>query len=181
MRFALTLTEEDYLTGSLFISSKSKLVKRRRRKTLIILFGAFMLFSISSLLEERPTIKWWEIIIFAFIFIFLYSFYQRWLYQRHYRKNIAETYKNRHGKPGWIEFTEDQLLSADFAGESKINLEQLEYIYEIRRYYLIKFKTAEVLIVPKAEIPEEDFRVIINRIIKKYNVPFTQELEWKFK
>lgn len=181
MTFEIILNADDYLNQSLFLASKSKMIRNKKRRTLIILFGAFVMLALSSYLNEGPSSPWWAFLICGLIFVSLYPIYQRYLYKKHYKKIITNTYKNRFGKPVQVEFKDDELLTKDYSGESKIHLVQLEHIYEIGAYFLLKFETAEVLILPKNQIPMEDFNVILTQLIQKYNLPFSQELNWKFK
>lgn len=181
MKFETTQTKEDYLYLFLFSSSKSKLAKKRRRNTLIILSGMFIVISIEAYLAGGHLFKWWEVLIIGTIFIYLYTFYQRNLYIRHYKKNVAENFKNKFGKTASVEFSDEQLITGDYAGESKLNLEQLEHIYETGTYYIIKFRTADGLVVRKEEVSDSEFRALIKRLTEKYNIPFTQELNWKFR
>jgi len=181
MKFELTLNEEDYLIQSLYAASKSELVRKRRRTTLMLLGFAFSLMALSSYLGNDLSFTWWDFLIMGLILIVCYPLYQRILYLRHYRKSVAETYKNRFGKSSQLEFRGDQLLTSDYVGDSKLNLGQLEQVYEIGLYFFLKFKSAEVLILPKDRIPMEDFKAVLNQLIDKYHLPYTQELNWKFR
>ena len=181
MKFELTLTEEDYLIQSLYAASKSELVRKRKRTTSIQLGLGFSLMALLSYLGNNLFFSWWDFLIMGLILVVGYPIYQPISDLRHHRKYIAETYKNRFGKTSQVEFSGDQLLTNDYVGDSKLDLGQLEQVCETGTHFFLKFNTAEVLILPKDSIPLEDFKVLLNQLIDKYQLPYTQELNWKFR
>ncbi|TDQ10997.1 hypothetical protein [Pedobacter metabolipauper] len=181
MKLEVTLNEEDLLNQSLFAASKSEQLKKKRRESLVFVFGCFVVISVLSTFKKDSSMPWWGFILIGLGFVGLYALYQPSLYKRHYRKTIAEIYKNRIGKVDQIEFGNNKMFHQDYIGESTVGLEHLEHVYEIGAYFFLRFKTDETVVLPKAQIPVEDFRIVLNQIINKYQLPFTQELDWKFK
>lgn len=156
-------------------------MKKRRRKTLIFLFVAFVLISLSAFHLNNVLFRCLLALAIALLVSTAYYFIQRNRFAHSLTKNVFETYKHRFGKSLHIEFTADQLLTVGADKETKINLTQLEEINETGSYFLLKFKSGERLIVPKAQVSANDFSLLVQQIVEKYAIPFTQELNWKFR
>ena len=181
MKFEIILKEEDYLTHLLFVASKSKLVKTRRRTTLALYLAASVLLSFSTYHGHNSFLNWWQILLLGVLFVFLYAFYQRYLYRKTYRKSIVEQYKGKMGSRKEIEFVDEQLFIRDYIGESRINLSKLQRIYETGAYFYLKFESSETLILPKSQIDSEELKTVLKALITRFNIPVIEQLDWKWR
>jgi hypothetical protein len=112
--------------------------------------------------------------------IFFYPIYQKWYYKKHYRKFIAETYKNRFGQPEEMKFTEEWVEVKDVSGESKIKLAEVESITETGSYFYLKLRTGGDLVIPK-KIPEIDLvRLRLKELCNKFNIAYHSDRKWKW-
>lgn len=181
MKIEIVLNEDDYLNQQLFAASKSKTVRKNRRNTIIMLIAAFSLVTISEFLKSHLPLPWWVLLILGLLFILWYPRHQRNVYIKHYRKHISEYYKHRFGKLSQIEFLDGQLLIKDYVGEARLDLAHADHLYETRDYFYVKFETAEVLILPKGQLHLTEFSAFLRELSTQYTIPFTQDLNWKWR
>lgn len=181
MKFEIILNEKDYLYLTMFMESKSGYFKKRKWKMPIILIVVFTFMSASSYVEDKSIFKSLGFLLIGLVLAVIYYFFLRGTFIRNIRKSVEKTYSDRFGKPMLLEFQDHQLLKSSYSGETKIFMEQIAHVFETNVYFLIAFKTGEVLIIPKAQTPLEDFKILLNKLKEQYKFPFEQELNWKFK
>ena len=180
MQLKYSLDENDFLQYQLFAASKSKNIKAQRTRTFMMMVATFALLSYVVFTPGDP-LSYLLIALFAFVLI-CYKWYEKKRYSDHYRKNIAENYKERFGLISTLTFTENQIIEENKLGESKINYESLSQINEIKDYYFLKLITGQSLIIPKKVIPNEsDFTTKLEQIKERFNLEKNVDLDWKWK
>ncbi len=180
MTLKYSLDENDYLHNQLFISSKTERIKKQRTRSWIIISLGF--FSLAYLFSQTDKD------IFAYYFIgigilstFLYPLYHKSYYRKHYQKYIADTLKNRFGETVTVTFTDTNIECVDRTGDSKINLAEIEEIFETGEYFYLKIKSGVSLIIPKLKIETNDnLEIELKALADKLNVNYTSELNWKW-
>lgn len=180
MTLKYSLDEDDFLQHSLFTATKSERIKKKRRKNWIMVTSAvFCLALIFYFSENMHEVYYW--LIFGVITLFFYPSYEKYQYKKHYQKYIAETYKNRFNETSTVIFDEDNIETSDRTGEMKINLSEIEKIIETTKYFYLKMKTGETLIIPKFKIENLDnLRNILEKLAIKLNINFEDDLNWKW-
>jgi hypothetical protein len=178
MTLHYTLKENDFLQHQLFAASKSKRIKRQRLRNWFISSAALLCMSWIFYQEGNGRMTEYFLITGILCFGF-YPLYQKWYYKRHYRKFIAETYKNRFGQPEEMKFTKEWVEVKDVSGESKIKLAEVESISETGNYFYLQIKTGGHLVIPKT-ISEVDFvRQQLKEICYEFNIAYCADLKWK--
>jgi hypothetical protein len=176
-----SLTENDFLQQQLFAVSKSERIKKQRRKSWLINSFAILVLSFLFYDSGNKFLAYWFLAI-GILFICLLPFYIKAHYKNHYKKFIAETYKNRFGIDSTIKFNDDFIETFDTTSESKINLSEIDQIFETGEYIYLKIKSGGVLIIPKLKIENlVGLRETLLKIADKLNVKFVSELNWKWK
>ncbi|WP_158844534.1 YcxB family protein [Algibacter sp. L1A34] len=178
MNLNYELTESDYLEYHLYTASKSKLNKKTRFRTRIIIPIIYTLFALYSAINDKSYVITITFVLISIIWYVFYPRYSKWANKRRFQKHIDENYKNRINKPVEISFNEDSVYSKDFSTETKIKGSELNELNEIKNHFFIKLKTGLSLIVPK--------RAIINQaeFIKKVTslgAEHIDELNWEWK
>lgn len=180
MQLIYSLDENDFLQYQLYTASKSKIIKAQRTRTLIMLIATFSLLSYITF--TPGDLKSYPLFVFFILVLILYRLYEKRRYSEHYRKNIAENYKERFGLISKLTFAENQLIEANKLGESKINYESLSAINEIQDYYFLKLITGQSLIIPKKAITNKsDFDVVLDDLTVRFKLDNNVNLEWKWK
>jgi hypothetical protein len=127
--------------------------------------------------------------IFGYYFIglgllssFFYPLYQGAYYRRHYQKYITETFKNRIDQTATITFTSARIECFDKTGEFKINLVEIEEIFETGEYFYLKIKSGVSLIIPKSKVENtDDLRTELMSISENLKANYSIELNWRWK
>lgn len=112
----------------------------------------------------------------------LFPFYSRWRYKEHYLKYVRDTYKDKFGKEGEIDFDDDTVMIKGKGSEVKVNKSEIEEVDEIRDFYFIKTRIGVVFIVSKNK--SNDIEKINNEIrsmIETQRLKHNIELDWKWR
>ena len=180
MQLQYSLEENDYLQYQLYAASKSKNIKAQRMRTFMMMIATFALLSY-MVYSPGDSLSYLIMTFFGMLLI-LYKWYEKKRYSDHYRKNIAENYKERFGLISTLTFTENQIIEENKLGESKINYESLSEINEIKDYYFLKLITGQSLIIPKKVIPNKsDFTLKLEDLKNRFNLENNVDLDWKWK
>jgi len=172
------LADSDFLAYQLYAASKSELYKRRRFRSRVIVPVIYALFGF-YLFINRGDIR----ILFVFVGIGIlwfafYPMYSKWGYKRHFKKYVAENYKNRINKPVQINIDEISVNVVDITSESKIKGNQLKELIETPNHYFIKLATDMALIVPiKSIVNKAEFENLLTELGAEY----IDEVDWKWK
>ncbi|SHG08855.1 YcxB family protein [Flavobacterium johnsoniae] len=182
MELKYTLTENDYLQQQLYLASKSKLIKKQRIKSRLLVLIILLVIGFLFYMAQNIFLTYYfggsGVICF-----FLYPIYLKFYYQRHYRKYIKENFKNRIGIISTLLFKEDVLEAySENIGSSEVKFSAFENISEIKDYFFIALKTGVSIMIPKSEIINiEAVRSELKMITEKIGINFISELNWKWK
>jgi len=180
MTLNFIITEEDYLQSRLFISSKSKTVKRTRKKSWLFLTGAFFIASLVSFLPQDTFFGYYFLIITILTLLF-YPQYQKRVYKRHYKKYVNENLKHHFNESATITFNADSVEMTDKTGFTQVNITEIDQITEIEKYFYLRTKSNQYLIIPKDRLNELDnVKLFFLSLAKQLNIEFISELNWKW-
>ena len=180
MQLKYSLDENDFLQYQLYAASKSKNIKAQRSRTVIMMIATFAL--LSYMVYSPGDSLSYLIVTFFGLLLILYKWYEKKRYSDHYRKNIAENYKERFGLISSVTFGKNQIIEENKLGESKINYESLTEINEIEDYYFLKLLTGQSLIIPKKVIADKrDFDFTLEEIKNRFHLKNNVDLAWKWK
>lgn len=173
---------EDFLQYQLYTASKSERIKKKRLKSKIIIpiiYGLIIAFD----LYKGNTNSAIVFLIMGILWFFLYPFWEKRHYIRHYKGFIKENYQNRFNKVVIIEFGYDFMYSKDFNGsEIKIATSEIEEINEISSSIFIKLNIGNSIILPKDKIQDIDGIILfLKQLANSLNVKYNIENDWKWK
>lgn len=177
------IREEDYLTHQLYMASKSKSIKRKRITFWIIVPFAYALFAYLSYFDFRQPNMAYVMVGLAFFWFILYPFYSKWNYKRHYSKHINENLKGQFDQLVKLELNDQNISIKDEKGnKSEISFPTLKEIIEIPEHFLIKLTSNSSIILPKKEFSDiKEVQKFLGLIVKRHNIPFCKETQWKWK
>jgi len=181
MQLQFKLEKDDFLTYQLFAASKSEQIRKRRRRTRIMLILTWILFVVAFYFLDGRRFA----VIFGTVYLLVlatYPFRERRLYRRHYEKHVEEILKNRFGKGITLILEEDKILEQDYMGESSVLLSELEQVDEIPDYFFLKFNSGIALIIPKHGLEErEAFESYLKGLEQRLNIKHNIYPDWKWK
>lgn len=181
MKYTFSLDETDYLTHQLFISATSKPSLNGRRKSWLLVTGAFGL--LAFVFYQKDDVGLSNYFIFTSILsLIFYPFYIRWKYKRHFKKYINEHFSKNFGKKAYIELQEGHILTQDEdRSESKISCTSIESFHELPEHFLIRLNNGQSLILPKNKIEQLDqLRSDLSQLANKRQLLMTDNLNWKW-
>lgn len=181
MTLKYSLDLNDYLQFQLYTASKSKRIKNKRIKSLLIVMGIFLMLAVLFFQKEERVLMYYFIGCSVLSLIF-YPLYLRNHYKKHYQRFIAENYKFRFDEECVITFNENLIQTIDRTGESKVKISEIEEIAEINGYFYLKMKTGGALIISKLKIENpERVKEYLNSLANGLGVRYVIEPNWKWK
>lgn len=176
----MTLDEKDHLTFQLYIASKTKRIQNIRLKswiyTTVALASLAFLFHISNNKFLRN-----YFLAFTILSAFLYPFYSRYRYKKHYARHVRENLKNMINTPFTIRFDETSINTVDKTGSTTTHKTEITEIIELNEYFFLKTTYGYSMVIPKrqsSEIPDLDNQ--LNEIVKQ-GASYTKDLDWAWK
>ncbi|MBN1927908.1 MAG: YcxB family protein [Prolixibacteraceae bacterium] len=181
MRIEFTLKKDDFLTFQLFAASKSERIIKSRKNSRIRLPIVYFLLGLLLFVYAD--------LVFALAFIgvgiiwyLLHPIFMKTRYIKHFKKYIDETYKNRFGKPVTLMFDGDYIITTDYLSDSKLKINEITEINEIKEYIYLMFSSGETLILPKERIGNlNELNNLLTSIASRLNINHTIDLNWQWK
>ena len=176
-----SLDEEDFLTSQLYSASVSEAIKKKRKRTKILVPVIYIVLALVFLLQQKVSTGV-AFLAVAVIWFFVYPLWQRRLYEKHYRTFIAETYSNRLNRPVSMELNKDYILAKDNGSESKVLTTEVEKIVEIPSLILIKLKGGQAYLLPKTKIGQtEEVIARLKQLAANWQVEYSIQNNWQWK
>lgn len=176
------LEANDFLQYQLYTASKSERIKKKRLRNKIVIPLIYVVF-VAFYLYAKDISGAIIFLILGVLCFFLYSFWERRHYIKHYEGFIKENYKNRFHKIVNIVFGNDFISSKDDSGsEVKIATSEIEEINEISSSIFIKLNIGNSLILPKDKIQNADDLILyLKELTNSLNIKYNIENDWKWK
>ncbi|AHM63209.1 hypothetical protein D770_24820 [Flammeovirgaceae bacterium 311] len=179
MMYRFILDEDDYLSHQLFTASGSAIQKKTMIRTWLMGVLFFLIISLVSYLSDYTKLTNY-ILIMAAVFLVYFPLRYPSFVKRSYQKHLREHYKNKFGVASEIEFKEGFLICNSIGIESKIKLSEFEEVNETANHILVKVRSGESLIVPKAMDDIEQFKLELVSNLEGYHIPWHKKLDWKW-
>lgn len=176
----ITLNEDDFLTHSLYVTSKSRRIKANHIKSWLIISGTFLLLG-AVFIEINNLFLAYYFLILAGVSLVFYPFYQRYRFKKHLKKAVLEACAKKIGIECVIDIQPDHINLRDALSTTDLNTSAIDEVIEISSHYFIKTSIGESLIIPKKMIDEHMFLLEVNAILQKKNLVIKKELDWKWK
>ncbi|MEQ9008478.1 MAG: hypothetical protein RLO12_01085 [Fulvivirga sp.] len=181
MTYTFSLDESDYLTHQLFNSSTSKLSLKNRRKSWLLVTGAFAVLAF-VVYQNGDRVLGTYFGVFSVITLIFYPFYIRWKYKKHFLNHIREHLSNNFGKTASLEFHDGYILTFDEnKSESKISLNLIKSIHELPQHHLIKLDGGQTLIMPKDKVNDlQQLESDLTKLAESLNLRITDNTKWNW-
>jgi hypothetical protein len=181
MNIDFNLERKDFIEYQLFTASKSETIinswkKSRIRIPIVYLILGLFLFVFAD--------KVFALIFFGIgaAWYFLYPSFMRKRYLKHFERYVDENLKNRFGKHVSLIFGEEYIDTIDYMGESKLKINEITEVNEIKSYIYLKFSSGESLIIPKIIINQKnEFNNWIKNLVQKLKIQHNLDLNWKWR
>src|SRR5687767_10552255 len=180
MLFPYTLDQNDYLSYLFFSTSRSKKVRKRRSLNKLILLIIYMVTGLYLFNRNGPVASA-VFFLLCLPLYFLYNTFEKKQYLKHFRKFIDTHFKDLIGKPASIELAENSFHVLDDE-DNWYAYEDIEEVMETTELIIIQLKSGTAVLLPKNKI--ENTEALVNQlstISTSKNIPYSRNLEWKWK
>ncbi len=175
------IDENDFLTHQLFVASKSDRIKKKRKRTKVILPLIYFAFGLLFLYEDKFSLTITFFII-GLLWFFIYPLWERQHYINHYKGFIKENYKDRLGKSATLQLNDDFIIARDNGSESKVLTKELEEINEIPLTIFVRLKGGQSFILPKDKIANIDnVKTRLKELATFLKINYDLDEQWKWK
>ena len=181
MKIAFVLSEADLLSHQLFAASKSKLVQKRRAKGKLFLLLIYM--AVGLFIWDRNGMVTGGIFFLVCLPLYLlYLYMERKQYVTHFKRYVADVYKDRSNTTTTIDIEDKLIHLTDGVNESTIPLSEVEVIYETGTLYSLGLNTGQSIVIPKTNVtPGDNLAPFLKELSERHGIPYQQELNWKWK
>ncbi len=180
MIFEYSLNKEDFVQYQLFIASYSELIKKRRKRNLVMVPVAYVLFAVISILFGSITGAGLFLLL-AVAWVFAYPVWERNRYRKHYEKHMQEHYRNRFNTPLSIVTEEDKMICSEGDLQSTVPYTEVREVNEIPTNIFITLKGGESVIIPKKFDKLPELRNRLKELSARLEFPYKEYPDWKWK
>jgi len=181
LKLEYALNSEDHVTFQLYTASKSKRIKKKRKKTKYRLPLIYLVLALIVFFAGKISLSM-AFVLIGILWYFFYPKYEKKHFEKHYSSLVEENFKSDIDPKITIELTETIINTSDQNGNSSIKIEAIKEIDELGEYFFIRLKLGTVLILPKSKIENiKEFEDWLNLIIEKYGIIKNVDLDWKWK
>jgi hypothetical protein len=181
MRIEYSLDENDYLAHQLFIASKSERIRKKRRRNRLLFPLVYLVFGILFYFLGNIPLSV-SLLIVTIVWFFLYPFWEKDHYVKHYTGFIKENYKENINRPVTIEFTGDTIMAKDSSSESKISTSEVQEIHEVSTTIYMRLKGGHSIILPKKKITDVDYlKIRLKQLAAHLNIKYDVDEKWEWK
>lgn len=180
--FEYSLSKDDYLELWLFDLSQNKKFMKNRLKFKIIIYVLIIIIPI--IFSIKYDFQWMFVIIWLITSFFLtYAIFRssNSKLKNVFEKSIKEKYSSTFKYVYYLEFFETYIFHIANNSESKISYQDLNKFNETKNYFFIELISKNYLVLKKEKSIFEKIKSNLKIISKEYNIPYNEELNWKFK
>ena len=176
-----SIDENDYLTHQLFVASKSERTRKKRQRSKVLVPIIYGFLGLLFFFEDNFSLAI-GFFTTGLLWYFIYPAWERRRYVNHYRAFIKENHKDKNGKTGTLELSNDFLLAKDNGSEAKIMTIELEEICEIPTTIFLRLMGGQSFILPKDKIFNmENVKNRLMELSTYLNIEYNIDENWKWK
>lgn len=175
MKVSYQLHEEDFLSFQMFASYKSDVLKRKTKRSRIILSVLMVVASVLFYNGGNTAMALYFACIAAVIFLF-YGQYLAWRYKKHYQAYVRNNFTERFGQEVTLEITPKYIRSQDPSGEGKVKTTEVHQMSETTDHFFIQLSSGMAVIIPKSFI---DVLESFKSGLKNCGISWDDDTSWK--
>jgi hypothetical protein len=181
MKIEFEISEEDLLAHQLFATANAISVRKRRGRGRILLVLIYLIAGIFIWTSSGAVIA---ILFFlaCFPLYFLFLRLESNQYLKQIKAFVKEQMKEREAAVTTLHFEDHQVTMADGSNASTIPLSEINTIFEIQHLYSLKLNNGQAIVLPKHHTnPSQDTDAKLHQLAEDLEIPFIQQLDWKWK
>ena len=113
---------------------------------------------------------------------FLYSYFERKQYFKHFTRYINANYKNEIGATTSISIDNEGVSVALAENTHTLYWSNIEIIIETISFILIQEKNQDSILIPKEKTNQKEALIAeLKKMSSSHDIPYQEELDWKWK
>jgi len=181
MTYSYIPAESDYLNYLYYVTTKSKrVVRKRTMNKLVILFLYFIagLF----LYNSQGPVNSGIFFVLCLPMYFFYTYFEKRQYSKHFLKYIKANYNQEIGVNTTIELDDEGISVAVNDSKTKMPWTDIAIISETGSLILVEQKDQNAIVIPKQNTNQiAELIAELRRMASDHNIPYNEELNWKWK
>ena len=176
------VSPEDYLTYQLYMASKSKEIKTKRRRNWLLIPILYIVFAVLAFFLGKQKNIALVFSILAGCWLLIYPFYIKWMYKDKFKKAIIKNNKEIFGKIISLKIEGDKFIINDTLHKKSNQLSEIAIIQEISSHFFVKLNKGSSIIIPKKDTDKtKDIVAFITELSKSSKIKISKELDWKWR
>ena len=176
------LEPADYLTYQLFMASKSKQIRTKRRRNWLLIPCIYIIFAALAFYFGKQKNIALVFSILAGSWLIIYPFYTRWIYKDKFKKAIIKNNKEIFGKVISLKIDGDKFIINDTINKKTNLLSEITVIQEISSHFFVKLSKGSSIIIPKQDSTKiKEVNTFIFELSKSSRIKVSKELDWKWR
>lgn len=177
----MELTEEDYLAYFLYFASINPAVKRNRWTRLLLSMAIFGSLAFYFVMEGKTGLGYY----FGgagLVYAAIYPWYSRWLFRRHYLKNVRANFKPDSQGVQQLDIKTDRIHIAVNGMETAIEAKSIDSIHETGQHVFIKTRQGIGVIINKEKTKQPgEILQSVRDLSTRQDIPMTFNPTWKWR
>lgn len=181
MKIQYTLSRSDLLNNQLYIASISERIKKKRRKSKLVVPLSYLILALLVLAIGYVTMAI-VLVVFGVLWYIVYPQYLSSKYVMHYADFINENFAHLLSDSIFLTIDDDFIISKDKISEGKIKLTEIKSIIRLSDNYLINLGLGSNLVLPLMDI-QKDKNVIstfVEKISEKTGLTIEDKSSWRW-
>lgn len=180
MKYEYQLHEDDYMQYLLYSTSRSKKVVKRRSLNKLMLMIIYVITGL-FLYNRNGPIASAAFFLLCIPLYFLYGYFERKQYHKHFLKFIRDQYKEWMNKPITFEIT-DNVINIRDEDPNHLSPPDIEWIAELPSEFILQSKEGKAFIVPRNKVDDlPSFTSALKAFAAAGSAEYRDELKWKWK
>lgn len=174
------LEKEDYVMFQLLVASTSDRIKKKRKRSRIIIPIIYLAFAAFGGYTGDTTMSI-VFLMLSLIWFLFYPKYEAWKYKKHYNSFVDENFKSHYGLETKTQLGETEIYSENSKGNTTVKVEDITEIIETEQYLFVRLGVGMGLIFPKEKIQNlQELENWISTTSDQLGIPNQVNLNWSW-
>lgn len=174
------LEKEDYVMFQLLVASTSDRIKKKRKRSRIIIPIIYLAFAAFGGYTGDTTMSI-VFLVLSLIWFLFYPKYEAWKYKKHYNSFVDENFKSHYGLETKTQLGETEIYSENSKGNTTVKVEDITEIIETEQYLFVRLGVGMGLIFPKEKIQNlQELENWISTTSDQLGIPNQVNLNWSW-
>lgn len=148
-KFSYSLSFDDCLTQQLFMSSRSRLIQTRRRRSQMLVPLVYIGFGLYSFIKGENILVGGVFIMVAILWILFYPKFANWRYKRYFSKSVKQSSQNLFGKTINMELRKNSIYMDMEGSSGTIEWDEFDAFAELENQFVLLMNKGNSIVIAK--------------------------------